>query len=216
MVATDTAVGIIGAVLLVAVMGGVFAYEYNNPVEEGSDDEGDRAHFEEDYSGLSAGDDLDGDGLPNYQDDDLDGDGELNAVDGMLSIVVPVSGSIGQSTPLTPSAPFTVDFTVGNGTEHVAGTITYTRTGAAALGVPTFASRIVDSSGETIATATSTTSGNTVTMTYDVAEPLLPGEYTVEVTQPGPGTGGSFSGNLEVHYAWPEERHGHGHDAEKL
>lgn len=216
MVATDTAVGIIGAVLLVAVMGGVFAYEYNNPVEEGSADMEDRAHFEDDHPGLAAGDDLDGDGLPNYQDDDVDGDGELNAVDEMLSIVVPVSGSIGQNSPLTPSAPFTADFSVGNGTEHVAGTITYTRTGAAALGVPTFASRIVDSNGETVATATSTTSGNTVTMTYDVQEPLLPGDYTVEVTQPGPGTGGSFSGNLEVHYAWPAEMHSHGDEPQKL
>src|SRR5688572_25141152 len=116
MVATDTVVGIVGAVLLVAVMAGVFVYEYNNPIEEASGDAGARAHFEEDYAGLSATDDLDGDGAPNYLDEDLDDDGVANEEDDMVAVAVPVAGSIGGSTPVDPSDPFTVDFSVGNGT----------------------------------------------------------------------------------------------------
>lgn len=212
MVATDTVVGIVGAVLLVAVMAGVFAYEYNNPAEGGSQEAEARAHFEEDWPGISAGDDLDGDGTANFEDADMDGDGTQDVDDDSLAIEVPVSGSIGASTPVAPSQPFRVEFTVGNGTEHLEGTIGYTRTGAAALGVPTFAARIVDADGETVATATSTTSGNSVSMTFDVQEPLLAGDYTVEVTQPGPGPGGSFTGALTVHYATPEGG-GHAHDA---
>ena|SRR5688572_1280351 len=211
MVATDTVVGIVGAVLLVAVMAGVFVYEYNNPASAESGAEAEQAHFEEDWPGLSATDDLDGDGTANYEDPDLDGDGTADVDDEMLAVEVPVSGSVGQGTPVSPSSPFTKDFAVGNGTEHLGGTITYTRTGAAALGLPTFAARITDDSGETVATATSTTSGNTVTMTFDVDEPLAFGTYTVEVTQPGPGPGGSFSGALEVHYATPAGG-GHEHD----
>src|SRR5688572_20840856 len=117
MVATDTVVGIVGAVLLVAVMAGVFAYEYNNPVEDVPDDSSQRSHFEEDYVGLSAGDDLDGDGTANYLDDDIDGDGSPNDGDDMLNVLVPVSGSIGSNTPAGPSQPFTVDFDVGNGSQ---------------------------------------------------------------------------------------------------
>ena len=209
MVATDTVVGIVGAVLLVSVMAGVFVYEYNNPATEGSSDDEARAHFEEDWPGLSASDDLDGDGQLNYQDDDLDGDGTTNLDDDMLAVAVPVSGSVGQNTPVTPSAPFTKEFDVANGTEHLGGMLTYTRTGAAALGLPTFAARIVDENGETVASATSTTSGNTVTMTFDVDEPLVAGTYTVEVTQPTPGPGGSFNGALEIHYSTPA---GGGHE----
>lgn len=210
MVATDTVVGIVGAVLLVAVMAGVFVYEYNNPVEEGSADAEARAHFEEDWPGISAGDDLDGDGTPNYLDSDLDGDGTPDVDDDMLAVLVPVSGGIGSGSPVAPSTPYTVDFSVGNGSEHLGGTITYARTGAAALGLPTFAARIVDSDGETVAQATSTTSGNTVTMTFDVQEPLPAGDYTVEVTQPNAGPGGQFAGTLEVHYTTPEGG-GHAH-----
>ena len=209
MVATDTVVGIVGAVLLVAVMAGVFVYEYNNPVEEESGDAEARSHFEQDYAGLSAADDLDGDGAANYLDDDIDGDGLANGQDDMLAVAVPVSGVIDASTPASPSPAFTAAFRVGNGTEHLAGTITYTRTGAAALGLPTFAARIVDGGGQTVASATSTTSGNTVTMAFDVEEPLAAGGYTVEVTQPTAGPGGSFSGSLEIHYSTPA---GGGHE----
>ena len=211
MVATDTVVGIVGAVLLVAVMAGVFVYEYNNPASAESGADAEQAHFEEDWPGLSASDDLDGDGEANYQDEDIDGDGTSNVDDDMLAVEVPVSGNIGQSSPASPSSPFAKDFTVGNGTEHLGGTITYTRTGAAALGLPTFAARIVDESGDTVANAQSTTSGNTVTLTFDVDEALAAGTYTVEVTQPGPGPGGSFSGALEVHYSTPAGG-GHEHD----
>lgn len=212
MVATDTVVGIVGAVLLVAVMAGVFVYEYNNPVEETSADAEARAHFEEDWPGISAGDDLDGDGTANYMDSDMDGDDTPDVDDDMLAVLVPVSGGIGSSTPLSPSAPYMAEFTVGNGSEHLGGMITYTRTGAAALGVPTFAARIVDADGETVAQATSTTTGNTVTMMFDVAEPLPAGDYAVEVTQPNAGPGGQFAGTLEVHYTTPEGG-GHSHDA---
>ena len=203
MVATDTVVGIVGAVLLVAVMAGVFVYEYNNPAEDSGEDH-EVAHFEQDYPGITATDDLDGDGQANYLDDDVDGDGTPNDQDMDAGVAVPVSGNLGQRT--TAQAPFTLAFTVANGTEHLMGSITYTRTGTAALGLPTFAARILDASGSAVANAASTTSGNTVTMAFDVDGGDLPaGEYTLEVSQPNPGPGGSFSGELDVHYPWPAE-----------
>lgn len=207
MVATDTVVGIVGAVVLVAVMAGVFVYEYNNVPEDTQSLDGEQSHFEADYPGLSASDDLDGDGTLNYLDDDLDGDGTSNAEDDMLAVSVDVAGNLGQNTGM--QAPFQKSFVIANGSEQIGGMLSYTRTGSAALGLPTFAARIVDASGQSVATATSTTSGNTVTLTFDIDEPMEAGTYNVEVSQPQPGPGGAFAGMLEVHYSTPEGSHSH-------
>lgn len=53
MVATDTIVGIVGAVVLVAVMGGVFAYEYNNVPDDGGEEMPPIDHLMEEASGGS-------------------------------------------------------------------------------------------------------------------------------------------------------------------
>src|ERR1041385_3207350 len=93
MVATDTVVGIVGAVLLVAVMAGVFAYEYNNPATaDASTDAGQKSTFTHDarFAALNATDDIDGDGTPNYKDADLDGDGVSNANDTEVGVTIKV------------------------------------------------------------------------------------------------------------------------------
>ncbi|HUR25433.1 MAG TPA: hypothetical protein VM327_05405 [Candidatus Thermoplasmatota archaeon] len=118
MVATDTIVGIVGAVLLVAVMAGVFVYEYNNPAEaQDMSPSGQMAHFEEDYAGMSAGDDIDGDGQANYVDDDIDGDGTSNENDTDTAYHAEMSGAVG------PSATLSLEFYVGNGSVHVIATV---------------------------------------------------------------------------------------------
>src|SRR5688572_28436495 len=119
MVATDTVVGIVGAVLLVAVMAGVFAYEYNNPVaaEDPGSEGGMRAAFASAYPGMSADDDVDEDGQANNADDDLDGDGTPNAADSDVSVHSEAGAVLGPAAgPSNPS--FSHTFVVGNGSVH--------------------------------------------------------------------------------------------------
>src|SRR5688572_1405226 len=126
MVATDTVVGIVGAVLLVAVMAGVFVYEYNNPAEaEDLTPEGRMAAFEGQYEGMSATDDVDGDDTPNYEDDDLDGDGTPNANDTATATAFSMNGQLGPA-----GTAVSMPIYAGNGTVHIMATVT------AALAVP--------------------------------------------------------------------------------
>lgn len=218
MVATDTVVGIVGAVVLVAVMAGVFVYEYNNTEGGASSIEEMQEHFEEDYAGLSATQDIDGDGIQNFNDTDLDGDGVNNTEDTEITQTIPVSANVAAPSP-TGSAPYTQSFTVGNGTEHFQGTLTYTRTNGA-VAVPNVQATLSGPSGSSTVTATSTTSGNTVTLTFNVEEPLEPGQYTLTLTNTAPagpipvGQPATVTGTLEVHYATPEGEM-HSHDREK-
>lgn len=215
MVATDTVVGIVGAVVLVAVMAGVFVYEYNNAPEAGDAALQEQAHFEEDYAGLSATDDLDGDGTQNYVDDDLDGDGQANAVDEDVGVAVPVSGTVAAPPPTGGAgAPMTVTFTVGNGSEHFQGAITYTRAAGGAF--PNVQGTLSGPEGFDDVQASSTNSGNTYTLAFDIQEPLPAGEYTLTLRQQPAGgllpvsQPASVSGELTIHYAAPAEPHGHG------
>ncbi len=209
MVATDTVVGIVGAVVLVAVMAGVFVYEYNNE-DAGASELQEQEHFEEDFLGLDASQDMDGDGVPNYQDDDIDGDGIANASDDSLSTVFAVSGSVGQATPTSQGTPYTQSFAVQNGSEHLQGSVSYQRT-SGTVASPSLQATITGPDGFS-AQATSTTSGNTVTMTFDVSEEMPAGEYTLTISNVAlagplsvsPGAT-SVTGNLELHYATPAD-----------
>lgn len=212
MVATDTVVGIVGAVVLVAVMAGVFVYEYNNAPVDADDPASRMAHFEEDYAGLSANDDLDGDGIANYEDPDLDGDGLNDTVDDSLGVTVPVQGTVAASSG-SAGTPLTQEFTVGNGSFHFQGTITYTRQNGA-VAVPSLQATIAGPNGFSL-TASSAVSGNTVTLSFDLAEPLEAGDYTLRVSHSpvggvlnaAPAT--PVAGSLEIHYETPAEPHGH-------
>src|SRR5687768_394696 len=197
MVATDTMVGIIGALALVAVMVGVFVYEYNNePTADGGaamTDGENRTAFEEAFGGLNATDDLDEDGAANYLDDDIDGDGQNNTADEMTMYERPVDGSVGaQATSIS----FPLE--VGTGAANLEVTITV----AGDNGLPADATlTVTNGDGETVGEE----SGNGE-ITVSSSE-LTPGSYTITVARQasagGPlpvGTPFSFSGTASVHY----------------
>lgn len=214
MVATDTVVGIVGAVVLVAVMAGVFVYEYNNEPSAGSDLR-EQEHFEEDFLGLAATQDMDGDGTANYQDDDIDGDGVANPDDAELSQTVAVTQNVPAPGPGGPGTS-SVAFTVQNGTIHLMGALSYTRPNGA-VAVPNVQATITGPNGFSQGSGTPTVSGNTVTIPFDIEEELAPGEYTLTLTNSGAagplpvGQAASVTGNLEVHYAAPADGGDHGH-----
>lgn len=210
MVATDTIVGIVGAVVLVAVMAGVFVYEYNNAPDVADDDVAKAEHFEEDYPGLVAAQDIDGDGIANYLDDDFDGDGINNTDDMDVMVAVPVSGNVAQATPAS-ATPYTQTFMVYNGTEHISGVLTYSRTGGA---TPSLEAVLTGPDGFSIS-ATQTTTGNTATLTFPMSDAMTPGEYTLTVRHVplgGPVTlapQAAVAGSMQVHYASLGEPHTH-------
>lgn len=217
MVATDTVVGIVGAVVLVAVMAGVFVYEYNNTEGGATSIQEQQEHFEEDYDGIAATQDIDGDGIQNFNDTDLDGDGINNTEDKQITQSVPVNANVAAPSP-TGASPYTQSFTVSNGTEHFQGTLTYTR--AAGGVVPNVQATLSGPSGFSTVTASSANSGTTYTLTFDIAEPLPAGQYTLTLTQQPAGgvlpvgQAATVTGTLEVHYVTPEGEM-HTHDAEK-
>lgn len=120
---SDTVIGIVGAVVLVAVMVGVFAYEYNNTPDDGGDGNGEdmtdaerMAAFNATYPSLSASDDIDGDGAANWEDDDIDGDGLNNTADDTVEVVLDLSGTAGAHTNAMGTGPAdTTDFFAGEG-----------------------------------------------------------------------------------------------------
>lgn len=120
MVATDTLVGIVGAVVLVAAMAGVFVYEYNNTPDDGS------SGLAERFSHLSADGDIDGDGIRNADDTDIDGDGIDNEEDEETVVTTTSSGSVGaRAEPATGNA-FTEAVVAGEGVRgiHVTALVT--------------------------------------------------------------------------------------------
>lgn len=206
MVASDTVVGIVGSVLLVAVMVGVFVYEYNNPVT--AEGPGSGGSFRADYPHLAATEDIDADGLANAGDSDLDGDGITNPKDPTIGVTVRISGSTpapsGPDLPGLPTTPARVvatqPFTVGQGFRHLNGTVTYTSsTPSPAPASPGLSVAIVDAGGAEKARAASSTSGASFTFTFDVQD-LATGNYSLQVTQTAPGPATPFSGSIQVHY----------------
>lgn len=211
MVATDTVVGIVGAVVLVAVMAGVFVYEYNNAPEDADSQEQMQEHFEEDYEGLVAMQDMDEDGTPNWNDTDIDGDGVNNTDDDMLSRTFTVNTNVAAPTGGPTTA--TYDFQVVNGSESLSGSLSYTR--AAGGQVPVVSATLSGPAGFEQRTLNFVASGNTYTAQVAVEEPLPAGAYTIRFTNQGPGglvpvgQAATVTGNLEVHYVTPGETHGH-------
>lgn len=214
MVATDTVVGIVGAVLLVAVMAGVFVYEYNNPVAEAdpSSEDGMRAAFASRYEGMSADDDIDGDGAPNYRDDDLDGDGTPNGNDTEVATSTEGTGVLGpQAGPVTTE--FILGVTVGNGSVHVVATVSLST--AVPLYPGNFVVQLIDPDGTVVDDAASAPTGS-ATLSVETGEDdeLKPGEWTVRVTNNQAGPGGTAQARAEVHYPAPSGDAAH-HPPEK-
>lgn len=118
MATTDTVVGIVGAVLLAGVMVAVFVYEYNNPpaaTGDGDLEAARHAAFAANHPLLNATEDLDHDGLPNYEDADMDGDGMNDTQQpGDLVIRVDLSGGSSGPGPMAYSAAFPVPILTGN------------------------------------------------------------------------------------------------------
>ncbi|MGB1697180.1 MAG: hypothetical protein ACPHK8_02140 [Thermoplasmatota archaeon] len=90
---SDTIIGIIGSILLIGIMIGVFAYEYNNVEEVDKDEIRKEAFNMGQYGHLEADGDLDGDGIPNFKDSDLDGDGVANGDDASLERIFDFNGN---------------------------------------------------------------------------------------------------------------------------
>lgn len=193
MVASDMVVGIVGSVLLVGVMVGVFVYEYNNVPAQATDP------FATSYPSLDGAQDIDHDGIRNSADPDLDNDGKLNAVDPDIAVAVPVS----IVTPNTPAPNAEVGsqagILVGTGAEHVRGTLSYTSALPAPVpATPTLTVVLVDGAGKETPLASSQ-SGTTVTFTADFPD-LASGNYTLKVREPTTGPSVTLSGTLEIHY----------------
>lgn len=208
MVATDTVVGIVGAVLLVTVMAGVFAYEYNNPAEaEATGDVGQRADFEEHYAGMSADDDIDGDGQVNYLDDDVDGDGTSNDNDTTVATTQEASGAVA----LGPG--FTTPFQVGNGSVHITSTVVLST--ALPMYSGNFIVQLIDPDGVVVDDAASSPSGSgSLTVETSGDDEMKSGEWSIRVTVNQAGPGGTAQVTTEVSYPAPASE-GHGHIPER-
>jgi|ERR1041385_1931135 hypothetical protein len=202
MVATDTVVGIVGAVLLVAVMAGVFAYEYNNPAPaDATSDQGQKDSFAHKYAALNATDDIDGDGIPNYKDADMDGDGVSNANDTAVGVAIKVAGTIptGPTAPGSPAAAGSTPFNAGTGVVHVLAFVNYT---ASPLPVQQYSlqASLLDSAGKSVASGTATTTGGRTTIKIDTSD-VMAGAYKLVVSMTGADPqGGTYDGVIQVHY----------------
>lgn len=215
MVATDTVVGIVGAVLLVAVMAGVFAYEYNNPIDgaaEGSEADL-RGHFAEAYPGLSADDDIDGDGSANWNDTDVDGDGTPNAADSDVSVHSEMSGTLGPAAGAV-NPRLELGLTVGNGSVHVTSTVTVSAQVANPLFSGNFVLELLRPDGTVADNQASAPGGpSTFTLQTQEGDEIPAGTWTVRVSQNQAGTGGNVQIAADVHYPEPANlAEGHAHE----
>ncbi len=181
---TDTVVGIVGAVVLVSVMVGVFAYEYNatDSVDNNSGPNVSMATFNETYPGLSATGDMDSDGIPNHEDSDIDGDNTPDADDDQLTFTADLSGTVAASVASVQSD--TKTFHVDEGATAIRISITYDRPLPLpdAVGAqPGLNFGLVDPVGQSYDGVQSPTAAgsSTVTITYDLASaPFLAGDWT--------------------------------------
>jgi hypothetical protein len=209
MVATDTVVGIVGAVLLVAVMAGVFVYEYNNPAEpEDTTPEGRMAAFEEHYEGLSATDDIDGDGIANYEDPDLDEDGVDNDNDTAVAVTMESTQAIGQATTR-------IGFYVGNGSVHVTSTVSISLAVPNPLFAGNFIVELVRPDGS-IADNQASQPGGPSTFTVETQEEdeVPAGDWAIVIRPNQATTPAAAEVLIEVHYPAPSAE-GHGHIPER-
>lgn len=199
MVATDTVVGIVGAVVLVGVMAAVFVYEYNNAPE--SDVGLSEAEFRERYPGLGPGDDIDGDGTANLDDADMDGDDQPNGEDADQTVTFSFSKEIGPQAGPAATGNASFAFDVGRGNAHLEAYLNYTTVlPAPAPPVPAFQLLLQDGDGVEQAVGTSSQSDTAVTVSVATGSPLAVGGYTFEVTQGDAGPGGNVALVVLIHY----------------
>ncbi len=199
---SDTIIGIVGAVVLVAVMVGVFAYEYNNAPEPMDGDGGEMteaekmAAFEAAYPGLNATDDIDNDLAPNYNDTDFDGDGRDNDVDNETMVHKTFNGNVAaRMNPTTNPANSATQFVIGQG--HKGGTVTveWTFTALPAGSPPD--ELVVSITGPGDVTCDNTQNG---VATCDLGA-ATPGKYTIEVRHANQlAQEHSFTGEYHVMY----------------
>lgn len=214
MAGTDTVVGIVGAVVLAAVMVGVFAYEYNNVPATVEGPAAEQAAFTSAYPGLNATGDLDDDKIPNFQDADLDNDRLNNSADETVAVAVPLSGTVAQATTGAQSVSLTVK--IEEGIAALSASITYDlvapQPAALAPALPTFQFALLAPNGETVVSGTNSFSGQTGSNSLDVdGGELPPGTYTLRITASNPSPGGSFSGEAILDYGGHAHQSGHGH-----
>lgn len=196
---SDTLIGIAGAVVLVAVMVGVFAYEYNNTPADGADDGTDSMEdFNQTYPFLEAADDIDGDGVPNWQDDDVDGDGRANADDDDVEVTIDATGSAPAHTnPAGAADSDSTEFGVFQGNSHIHIAIGYD-SGDAPLDVYRLSARV--SGDDDVGSCTDPDGDGSCEIVQQAA--VLPGDYVLHVsqTQPNPGALG-YTATIIITYS---------------
>ena len=203
---SDTVIGIVGAVVLVGVMVGVFAYEYNNVEGDEPTAEEQRANlmaaFNETYPDFDPEGDLDGDGVPNYNEADLDGDGLNNTDDDAFDFKV--EHDAGGSVSAAPSSSgYSLTFDAEPGVRHVVLTLSHPERLAADQSLLALDVELT-ANGES-STASPTTAGGTMTYVIEFPDPAA-GSYMLTVTpftlggavSLDPGT--TVTGTLEFHY----------------
>lgn len=204
---SDTVIGIVGAVVLVAVMVGVFAYEYNN-VDEALSPEEEQAQREADFlaafAELDPNGDLDGDGVPNVNETDLDNDGINNTEDDdfEFSQVHDASGAIAAGPPATG---YSMTFDTEDGVGHVMLELSHDAIlEQAGQQQPSLSVTLTDPTG--LSLPVTITYGPQTVYSVDHSLDVAPGTYTLSV-QPL-SVGGVLSvfpdttvtGDVEFHY----------------
>ena len=207
MAATDTVVGIVGAVLLAGIMVAVFVYEYNNPPSPGGppdptlSDEERVAQWSKDYPGLAAKEDLDNDGRLNYNDTDMDENGVADVEqEGDLLRVFPVGETLAAGTQ-GYTKPWPVP--VLSGARRIDASLYWNTTAPAPLDLPKLSCSL-EKGGTSVARCTPTESPPSQrahARTATVAENVEAGEHSFIVTQgPGAGPQTSYAGSVVVNY----------------
>ncbi len=206
MVATDTIVGVAGAVLLAAVMVGVFVYEYNNAPADGPiggnptpDDK--IAAFNAAYPDLDAQQDLDGDGLANFDDPDLDSTGgpDLSQT-GDFIVRSQMDGS--SANPPAANVVHSKTFTIGAGGRGLHAELNYTPTLPPLQGLPrapTFDLVLVTPDGTEVRGQAGPVSGNQVNLRLNL-DSVPAGNYTMTVEQTTAGPDTDYGANWAINY----------------
>lgn len=204
---SDTVIGIVGAVVLVSVMVGVFAYEYNNadapdegPMEPTESEK--RDTFNETFLGLDPDGDLDGDGVPNWNETDLDNDGINNTEDDVFEYMQTFDAG-GAVTAAPNSNGYSLTFEAEEGVTHVMLSLSHAQRAAGNQNLAPLEVSLSHTGGNP--TASPTVAGGTVTYVIDVQD-AGPGTYTLTVNpftvagtvSADPGT--AVTGSIEFHY----------------
>lgn len=175
MVAKDTFIGIIGALLLVGVMVGVFVYEYDNVEDPGPEPDG----FGVRYPYLDPDEDIDRDGLINSEDDDLDGDNVTNEEDEDVVVSFTAQGVVGPDPGPTENS-LSLGFLVGTGNNGTVAVATWDVVLEAPVMQPTFTVTLELPDGDALAVEPEVADG-TATATFDIG-PADVGEAVLRVS----------------------------------